>query len=146
MRNDVTYMSVGQCKKDVTPLLMHWSDIFHTLSRRYIKHHFSLVKTFSVLRKSGEANVMKTEGLSWCVSWMEEVQTDTPLAPSQYKDRISGCKNSHYQDKRVVRLAGLNLSTETVPLWSWFCYDAKCFCCVQPSWWIFIFLDSHVPL
>ena len=34
--NHCMYISMGYCKKDLTPLLMHWSYIFLALTHRYV--------------------------------------------------------------------------------------------------------------
>ena len=50
-------LSMGQCKKDVTPLLTHWSSVFLALTHRYIVHPvirsiFHSMLSFVVVRYS----------------------------------------------------------------------------------------------
>ena len=44
--NKLTLISMGQCKKDVTPLLTHWNCVFFALTHRYVLHLLQAVFVF----------------------------------------------------------------------------------------------------
>ena len=44
------YISMAQCKKDVTPLLMHWSYVFLALSHRYTANYNFSTQTLTINR------------------------------------------------------------------------------------------------
>ena len=66
------HISMGQCKKDVTPLLMHWSYIFLALTHRYIvfarwnciitRWYLSTILTIGTTKRAREVDVYNVFG------------------------------------------------------------------------------------
>ena len=75
-------ISIGYCKKDVTPLLTHWSYVFHALTHWYMKFHiipyihkvckYMYHNCWPITHQFNNmaSHQMYTE---WCIEWSDEL-------------------------------------------------------------------------
>ena len=76
-RSCLNYVSMGQCKKDVTPLLTHWSYVYFALTRRYNANgswDFHLASSTSLLSLQENLSSCLLPTRKWLHKWYQLIE------------------------------------------------------------------------